>query len=302
MFSIITPVFNREDCIVDCINSVVDQKKVSFEMIIVDDGSTDNTLCLINNESEKNANIKVIHYKDNKGVNYARNRGIENACGKFIIFLDSDDQLLENALEVVRDTIEENNSYSHYLFGVSDRKDDINLPKALIEFKYEDWLSGKVSGDFTHIIKPECFKNLPFIEEFRIFESLGWLRVLRQNQKQLYIPQIIADRNRERVDSVTKEGYLDNKRSMLANFNMINQFINYYGDDMRKNELFHVYNAHITKGIFLGLALGKTKQVKQLISGLHCGRVKRVIYYSLNIKLFAPLYFFLITRVSRSRR
>jgi GT2 family glycosyltransferase/nucleoside phosphorylase len=100
-FSVIIPVYNREDRIEACVNSVLNQSRdardtsrdarycVSTEIIVVDDGSTDRTVDKL--KAIKDERLKIITLKQNKGVSYARNRGIEAATGEWLCFLDSDD-------------------------------------------------------------------------------------------------------------------------------------------------------------------------------------------------------------------
>ena len=120
-FSIITTVYNRADCISRCIGSVVGQAYQNFEHIVVNDGSVDDTLDKIKRDSLNTDKLNIITYPTNKGVNFARNRGIEQAKGDFIIFLDSDDQLTNDALLNIEKYINTYPGYSHYLFNVSDR-------------------------------------------------------------------------------------------------------------------------------------------------------------------------------------
>ena len=93
MVSVIIPTFNRAYCLAETIHSVLTQS--GFELIVVDDGSTDDTQKVLKNFSD----IRVIHLRENRGVSYARNRGIEEARGSLICFLDSDDLWEEGKLE-----------------------------------------------------------------------------------------------------------------------------------------------------------------------------------------------------------
>ena len=88
--SVIIPVFNVEQYINYAVESVLSQTYKNIEIILVDDGSIDNTSILCDKLSEKNKQIKVIH-KPNGGLSDARNCGIDNATGDFILFLDGDD-------------------------------------------------------------------------------------------------------------------------------------------------------------------------------------------------------------------
>jgi glycosyltransferase involved in cell wall biosynthesis len=96
LISVIIPIYNGEKYIKRCFESVFSQTEKNFEIIAVDDGSTDSTFSVL--KEYENEKIKVIHI-ENSGVSMARNVGIENATGEYITFLDVDDELLENALE-----------------------------------------------------------------------------------------------------------------------------------------------------------------------------------------------------------
>lgn len=96
LFSVIIPLYNKEKCIKDTIFSVLSQTYANFEIIVVDDGSTDNSAT--NVKSINDYRIKY-YYKDNGGVSSARNYGISKAKGGWILLLDADDTLRKNAFE-----------------------------------------------------------------------------------------------------------------------------------------------------------------------------------------------------------
>ena len=100
LFSIISPVYNVDKYLERCINSVVNQTFNDFEYILVDDGSTDFSGSICDEFAEKDSRIKVIH-KENGGVSSARNIGIDSSKGEWIVFVDSDDTLERNALEII---------------------------------------------------------------------------------------------------------------------------------------------------------------------------------------------------------
>jgi len=93
-FSIIIPVYKTEKYLNDCVQSVLSQSFTDYECILVDDGSPDNCPALCDDFSRKNNQIKVIH-KENGGLSDARNKGILQARGEYIVFLDSDDKLAD---------------------------------------------------------------------------------------------------------------------------------------------------------------------------------------------------------------
>lgn len=110
VISVIVPVYNVEKVLYHCIDSILNQSFSDFELILVDDGSTDNSGKICDEYSEKDNRIRVIH-KPNGGVSSARNAGIEAAQGEYICFVDSDDYLESNYLEKL---IETKRKYADY--------------------------------------------------------------------------------------------------------------------------------------------------------------------------------------------
>ena len=90
--SVIIPAYNAEKEIGKCIDSILNTNHTDFEVIVVNDGSTDNTKQILNSYLDSHL-IKI--HKENEGVSVARNVGIKNATGDYVLFVDADD-LLEN--------------------------------------------------------------------------------------------------------------------------------------------------------------------------------------------------------------
>lgn len=95
--SVIIPVFNAEKWIRNCLNSVISQTCTDWELLIVDDGSKDDSSSICDEFAAFDARIKVFH-QPNKGVNIARAKGVDNASGEYLVFLDADDALSADAL------------------------------------------------------------------------------------------------------------------------------------------------------------------------------------------------------------
>lgn len=104
-FSVVMPVYNREKYVAKAVDSVLSQSYQDFELIIIDDGSTDSTGDVIRSYSDER--IKYLR-QNNAGPSSARNNGIKNSGGKYIAFLDSDDWWLKDKLKKVREAVEEN--------------------------------------------------------------------------------------------------------------------------------------------------------------------------------------------------
>lgn len=96
--SVVVPAYNATNYIVDCLYSILNQEtQYNYEVIVINDGSTDSTGTILEN-FKNNLNAKIIH-QENKGIGATRNRGIEESCGKFLMFVDCDDVLLPGAIE-----------------------------------------------------------------------------------------------------------------------------------------------------------------------------------------------------------
>lgn len=102
--SIIVPVYNVEQYLENCINSILNQTFKNYELILVNDGSTDNSGNICDRYKQKDSRIKVIH-KKNEGLSSARNTGLDIACGKYIGFVDSDDSIHPRMYEILYELI-----------------------------------------------------------------------------------------------------------------------------------------------------------------------------------------------------
>lgn len=109
LISVIIPVYNVEEYLRECIDSVLSQTYENYEIILVDDGSTDNSGRICDEYAEKNDKISVIH-KQNGGLSDARNKGLSLAKGEYIYFLDSDDYIISECFAELVSIIEKENS------------------------------------------------------------------------------------------------------------------------------------------------------------------------------------------------
>jgi len=107
-FSIVIPTYNRAARLVKAINSILAQDFTDYELVIVDDGSSDNTRVLVTDFVREHAHIKY-YFKENEERSIARNYGIMKATGKYVSFLDSDDIAYNNHLSVAFDLLKTNN-------------------------------------------------------------------------------------------------------------------------------------------------------------------------------------------------
>jgi len=113
LFSIIIPTYNRADFLLPALQSVQTQTYKDFEVVVVDDGSTDKTKELIANLAKGDNRIKYI-YQQNAERGAARNNGFKNASGDFVVFFDSDDEMDKNYLKLLYNQIHQNQSSNFY--------------------------------------------------------------------------------------------------------------------------------------------------------------------------------------------
>lgn len=130
-FSIVIPSYNRGYCVRNAISSVQAQTLDNWELIVVDDGSTDNTREVVKEISSKDERIKYV-YQDNGGVSAARQRGWDESVGNVIVYLDSDDKFFPNFLEKVTSALDKNPKgvfglSNHYRHIILVDKDDVIL-------------------------------------------------------------------------------------------------------------------------------------------------------------------------------
>ena len=145
-FSIIIPMYNRERFIARAINSCLNQDFENYEIIVVDDGSTDKSVDVVKKYTDPR--IKLICHKVNRGVGPARNTGVDEATGEWVICFDSDDELLPGALSLIlRRSNEVDGNISRLQFMVQMDSEEISPdPPLKNEFwdyiKYIKWMEG----------------------------------------------------------------------------------------------------------------------------------------------------------------
>lgn len=108
--SVIIPVYNVSLYLKQCLNSVLEQSYTDFEVICIEDCSTDDSLKILEEYSKSDERLLIIRNKENKGPSLARNRGLEMAKGEYIYFLDADDWIMPNAFEIMTGKAEQYNA------------------------------------------------------------------------------------------------------------------------------------------------------------------------------------------------
>ena len=154
--SIIIPAYNSSKYIENCVNSINNKNKDSLEIIIINDGSTDNTQLICENLCKKYDNIKLIN-KNNEGVSVSRNIGISKATGKYIMFVDSDDELLPEWYEIVFNNL--NSKCDINYFSEQIPKEDVNISSMLSYISGNNTYHFDYAGPVSKVFKTSFLKN-----------------------------------------------------------------------------------------------------------------------------------------------
>ena len=169
LISIITPVYNVEKFIVETIESVLKQTYSNWELLLVDDGSTDGSTDVCKNYTLQDERIKYFH-KSNGGQASARNVGIKNAKGEYITFLDSDDLYFDDKLEQHLTDLKTNPADFYYGAGLMlfENRTDNKIEKY-------DWYYGKHTGhEFFKILYHSCSVNInSVLVKKTLFDTVG---------------------------------------------------------------------------------------------------------------------------------
>ena len=169
-FSIIVPIYNVEKYLKICVDSIMKQSFQDFEVILVDDGSPDRCGKICDSYGATDVRIKVIH-KTNGGLSSARNAGLDNASGKYVIFLDSDDFWDDaNALEHIHDNLIETDA-------------DVLVFPAKRYYEKGDKYTYIITSDVdrTKIINKNVNAAICYMIENNIYRAAAWNKVVKKS-------------------------------------------------------------------------------------------------------------------------
>lgn len=175
LVSIITPLYNSEQFVSETIKSIINQTYKNWELILVDDCSTDSTLKIIKPFLEQYSNIRVFKNTTNEGAAVSRNKGIKNASGDYIAFLDADDLWLPEKLEKQLKFMQTHDidvCFSSYTLIDESGKPLHKLVKALPVLSYNKLLKSNYVGNLTGIY---CSRTLGKITSPNLRKRQDWL-------------------------------------------------------------------------------------------------------------------------------
>ena len=185
LISIIIPLYNKQDCIKRTLDSVYEQDYTNFEVVVVDDGSTDNSLTIIKKYSDDR--VRVFR-KKNGGPASARNYGVKVAKGEWILFLDADDVLVEDSLQLVANNISKHRcadvfTYNQYIEHGRERfLRNQGHSKGYVFNPFLSWYLDEIyPGPGRAVVKRRIMEEIPFREDLRRHEDTeNTFRIMRK--------------------------------------------------------------------------------------------------------------------------
>ena len=332
--SIIVPVYNVENYIERCLNSLVNQTFKDIEIITINDGSTDKSLELLNKYAKEDIRISVIDLGD-EGVSYCRNLGIEKANGKYIMFVDSDDWIDSSMVEVMYKKAEENKLdlvMCSYIREFKDHSKEkiFNLPEEIIykEDKVKNELLRKLVGPVKEeLSNPEMLDALG-----TVWGKLYRADILKENKLKFVdlneigsaedtLFNIFTFNYLSKVMFLNKPMYhywRDNPKSVTSQYNpklkeQRKVFFKYISDFIKENNFEQVFEEALNNRIctsVLGLGLiecsknnkisgiNKIKNIKKIINEEYIRNAYKNLelkYFSIHWRIF---YFFIKNKMS----
>jgi len=240
--SIIVPVYNSESYIRNCIDSIIKQEYKSFEIILVDDGSTDSSYEICKEFERDYNNIKCIH-QSNRGACLARFAGAKIATGKYLGFIDSDDYISSDYYKVLINYAKMNDAdivtsgfsiddeviLDEYGCGLYEGEKLYNIYQTMI-FDTENKRSGMLCSLCTKIIRKELY--LDVLEEtsidFKLWEDLSYFYKIVLKAKKIYISNYVGYYYRQHLNS-TSHAY--NEYTFEMNISALEHCIESYANE-----------------------------------------------------------------------
>lgn len=197
LISIVMPCYNSEKTITQSINSVIEQTYKNWELIIIDDGSTDSTLSIAKKIAANDKRIKVLSLPKNTGTPAEpRNNGLEYSNGDYIAFLDSDDLWSNNKLELQLSFMIKNDiSLSCTAYTIKDTKGKIFNYYPPLFVNYSDLLSNNSIGCLTAMVKKELISKTRF-KKIGHEDYAFWLVLLKKTDGVYCLNELLATYNK----------------------------------------------------------------------------------------------------------
>lgn len=239
-FSIVIPTYNRAYLVARAIKSVLQQDYRDFELIVVDDGSTDNSREVLEEFAQRDSRVRIIFHGKNQGVCPARNTGVNCAKGDWIIFLDSDHELLPGALSFIDSLLSRVSSDIARLNFVYLWDNGIFSPYPLPEAGIWDyrsylrfWNEHLMLSDMLTCTRRDTFEKVRFPEGFAL-ESIYHLDFARHYRQQFF-PIALALEHTDASNRLTRSDFTGILKSAPYRLQELRQVLEKHGKDLAEH-------------------------------------------------------------------
>ena len=256
--SVIVPVYNVMDFLPQCIESILTQTYKDFELLLIDDGSSDSSGAVCDEFAKRDLRIKVIHQK-NQGVSHARNTGLVNATGEFILFVDSDDfispQMLEIMLERILATDADIAECSYCEYNSQNERRNILRTYGVITGT-QNIINRNLTCEISVVAWNKLYRRRvitkPFTEGENYEDILFTAQVLCNCHKIVSTEHVLYYW-RQRKNSITHSGISESRYTAVEHF-------------MQRASLYHEHNGNVGL-IHSGLLIELTLEMKAVVAG-----------------------------------
>ena len=274
--SVVVPVYNVEKYLEKCLQSLIEQCYSDMEIVVVDDKSTDRSLCIAK-KYEKYNNVKVISKEKNTGLSDSRNVGIRESRGQYIMFLDSDDYVEDGCIFKIQEIVKKENEPDIVYFGYSEEYESTN--EKYIKYGYVSQKDKIYTGEEFAIaeLKQRNLYAAAFFgiynREFIVRNNLYFESVLL-HEDELWTPQVILRANKvytsdyvfyhylRRNGSITRSG---NKTKHGQDMICICKKLDILANEIKNPELKKYMDNHIAMLYMKGMTEGRLYQTNMEI-------------------------------------
>lgn len=254
-FSFIVPVYNGEKYIERCLNNLINQTYSNFEIIIINDGSTDNSKEILKNFTIKHKNKINLIDQENKGLSVSRNIGISKAQGDYLLFIDIDDIFYINGLKIINENLDE--KYDLIKFNWTSNKDLLGKAENMLQVfsgpeALENLINRKQVFEMAtlYAYRKEYVREIDFkFKEGRYHEDFGSIPIIILKAKNiLFLNQVFYFYDQTNESSIIRtKNYnkiLNKAKDILLFFIELEEEIKKISIDKKTEELFMSYNAN----------------------------------------------------------
>lgn len=291
VISIIVPVYNAEKYIRRCVNSILTQTFVDFEVLLIDDGSVDDSGRICDEYAIKDSRVRVFH-QNNQGVSTARNVGLENCTGNWVSFIDADDYIspdffdcdYSNAVDVIQKSYSIIYEEKNLIVQKPVRSNIIKSKKEFLFF----YVRNRTNALWDKIIRRDLIGNRRFDTTVKVGEDfLFFLSLIKDvtkysfNDLGCYFYNI---RSGSAMDNVNRN-YSDRVKIMIQNINHINSILNQDTETNLRYSIIYQTYINVLYNYKKHLTLSDINLVKRYFQEMSYSR----LYYvsnSIRIKLF----------------